>query len=425
MSVPGPLVAREAERDRLLEAVANACGGEGSLILLAGEAGIGKTRLAEEVASLSDALVLRGRASPGVSSPYGVLVTALRSHARSEPDAFAGLGALTPHLAVILPELGVPARASDRPTLFEAVRRALELLARDRHVLLVLDDLHWSDAATLELIGGLAESLAEICVVVLGTYRSDGLPRDHALRRLRNDLRRAGRLQEVVFEPLDRDGTRELLTATLGEAASDSLVAAIHDRTVGVPFFVEELANALQSAGVLRDGPRGLELAAGGEVPLPDTVRDAVLLAIAELPDPTRAAADAAAVAGDEFDLDVVAETAGGAAVADLLADGLIAEDGDGRASFHHALARESIYADIPWLRRRSLHRSIAESLEARGAPASEGATPWGGGRRRIGGRDALGRCARRPPRARRVGAGCDRVGGHVRVPRRGRRGSP
>src|SRR3954452_6566443 len=221
MSAPGTLVAREAERDRLLAAVANACGGEGSLILLAGEAGIGKTRLAEEVATRSDALVLRGRATQGVSSPYGVLVSALRSHLRGEPAAFADLGHLTPHLAVILPELGEPATDSDRATLFEAVRRALEVVARDGHVLLVLDDLHWSDAATLELLGGLAETLSEICVVVLGTYRSDGLPRDHALRRLRNDLRRAGRLHEVALEPLDRDATRELLTVTLGDAVSD------------------------------------------------------------------------------------------------------------------------------------------------------------------------------------------------------------
>src|SRR3954447_1814638 len=351
MSVPGPLVAREAERDRLLEAVANACGGEGSLILLAGEAGIGKTRLAEEVASLSDALVLRGRASPGVSSPYGVLVTALRSHLRNDPDAFAELGALAPHLAVILPELGDPAPASDRPTLFEAVRRALELLARNRHVLLVLDDLHWSDAATLELLGGLAESLAEICVAVLATYRSDGLPRDHALRRLRNDLRRAGRLEEIVLEPLGPDETAELLAAKLGQPVADSLVAVVQDRTVGVPFFVEELAQALASAGVLRDSARGLELATGGEVPLPDTVRDAVLLALAELPADARTAADAAAVAGEAFEIDVVAEVAGDEALAGLLAHSLVTEDGSGRAWFRHALTRESIYADIPWLR--------------------------------------------------------------------------
>src|SRR4051794_12826224 len=388
------LVGREAERARVVETVDAARLGHGSLLLIAGEAGIGKTRLTDEAATESDVLALRGRATHGITSPYGPLVEALRQHLRAEPEAFAELGPLKDHLAVILPELGVAAAASDRATLFEAVRQALAALSGDRVVVLVLDDLHWSDAATLELLGGLAEPISELAIAVVATYRSDGLPRDHALRRLRNDLRRTGRLEEIVLEPLQADETRELLASHFGRPVADPLVRVVQDRTVGVPFFVEELAHALTAAGVLRDGARGLELASGGEVPLPDTVRDAVLLALAELPEDARAAADAGAVVGEAFDIDVVAEVAGDAAVAELLTHGLVDEDGAGRACFRHALTRESIYADIPWLRRRQLHRAAAEALASRGASAAEVAPHWVGARDTQQARDALLRAA-------------------------------
>src|SRR4029079_11128389 len=100
-----------------------------------------------------------------------------------------------PHLARILPELGNPAPTTDRATLFEAVRRAFEQVAEAPHVV-VLDDLQWSDDATLDLLAGLAEPLTNLLLVVLAAYRSDGLPRDHALRQLRHDLRRGGYLAE-------------------------------------------------------------------------------------------------------------------------------------------------------------------------------------------------------------------------------------
>src|SRR5205823_693693 len=127
--------------------------------------------------------------------------------------------------------------------------------------------------------------------------------------------------------------------------------------------------------------PRGLELTAGGEVPLPDTVRDAVLLGLAELPEDVRAAADAAAVAGDSFDIDVVAGIASDDSLAELFRHGVVLEEDSGQGAFRHALSRESIYADIPWLRRRALHRQVATALEARAAPAVAVAAHWVGAR--------------------------------------------
>ena len=112
--------------------------------------------------------------------------------------------------------------------------------------------------------------------------RSDELPRGHPVRRLRNELRRAGELRQVAVEPLDAGATAALLDQTLG-AAAPSLRRAVFDRTDGIPFYVKELAAALADGGRLHPGPAGLELLAGADVPLPDGVRDAVLLRAAGL----------------------------------------------------------------------------------------------------------------------------------------------
>src|SRR5262245_28666376 len=125
MPVRGTLVGRRAERERLGRALARARDGHGALVLVAGEAGIGKTRLAAEVADGSGATVLWGAAGRGATGPYGPVVAALRSHLRIRRGSLDDMGPLRPHLAVLLPELGDPAPAPDPDTLFEAVCSAL------------------------------------------------------------------------------------------------------------------------------------------------------------------------------------------------------------------------------------------------------------------------------------------------------------
>jgi DNA-binding NarL/FixJ family response regulator len=384
------LVGRAAERARIEEALARARGGQGSILLLGGEAGVGKSRLAMEVASASDALVLSGGSRHGGTAPYEPVVAALRSYLRVAPDGLADCGPLRAHLALLLPELGAPPAAGDRATLFEAVRCAFVRLARDQPVLVILDDLQWSDEATLELLAGLAEPLSELAVLVVAAYRSDGLPRDHGLRRLRHELRRAGRLEELTVPPLDEAGTGELLAQVLGAAPSPALRRAIHDRTEGVPFFVEELAGALRVSGSLTAGAHGLDPAGDGDVPLPDTVRDAVAIGAAELSQAARAAAEVAAVAGERFDPELVARLAGDDGLSELLERGVVLEDATGEARFRHALAREAMYADVPWIRRRTLHRELAGALEAAGAAPREVATHWLGARDPQRAREAL-----------------------------------
>ncbi len=376
MSARTPLVGRATELARIEEAAERARDGAGSILLLCGEAGIGKSRLAEEATGTSE-LVLRGAATEGSAVPYGPIVGALRSRLREEPRALDDCGSLLPHLALLLPELGEPATESERATIFEAVRCAFAHLSAERSATVVLDDLQWSDETTLELLAALAEPLRQMPVLVLAAYRSDVLPRDHRLRWLRNELRRGGHLREVALEPLDREGVAELLEALLPKQPSPSLVRAIHDRTMGSPFFVRELVIALQVRDALRSGSRGLELADRDELPLPDTIREAVLVGVSDLSEEARAAAEAAAVSGPQLDLRLVDELASEAGLAELIEKGLLEERDPGLIAFRHALAQEALYAEVPWMRRRELHRRLAEAVERLDGPSLEVATHW------------------------------------------------
>ncbi|HEY0319187.1 MAG TPA: AAA family ATPase [Solirubrobacterales bacterium] len=373
----GGLIGRDRERARLRELLDDAVTGEGALVLVAGEAGVGKTRLLDELAASTEVPVLVGAATHDSTPAYGPVVVALRSHLRAESDAFEDWGPLGAHLGLLLPELGPGPEEVDTRTLREAVRCALVAVARERGGLLILDDLQWSDAATLELLADLAPTVADSSLLVVAAYRSDELSREHPLRRLRSDLRRRRLLDELALESLDEDGTAALLTDLFDDAPSRPLLRAVHDRAQGLPFFVEELANALAGEDRLQRGAAGLELAEGGEVVVPETVRDAVLLRYGDLSAGGRAAAEAAAVAGERFELDAVTELAGEPGVGELLEVGLVHESGDSRAAFRHALVREVLYRDVPWLRRRELHRALGEWLEARGAAAVEIAPHW------------------------------------------------
>src|SRR5215207_3247884 len=370
------VIGRGPQRAWLEEAVAEAATGRGSLVLLGGDAGVGKTRLVEEVASTAHGTFLRGAARPS-SPPYCSVVTALRRYLQKLPDGLEGCGPLRGHLALLLPELGDAVGEGDRGTLFEAIRCSLAAIAAQGPAVVLLDDLQWSDEATLELLAALAAPLRDLPLLTIAAYRSDEIPRGHPVRRLRTELRRDRLLRELVLEPLSPPHATELAEGILGEPVSPALARALYDRTQGVPFFVEELSAALRSDGRLETGPTGLQPAGDGDVPLPETIRDAVLLRTARLSAEARATAEAAAVTGPRFELDLMEALGCASGLEELMASGLVVERDSERAAFRHKLAREAIYEEIPWLRRRSLHRGLAEALERRRRAGSEVAAHW------------------------------------------------
>jgi tetratricopeptide (TPR) repeat protein len=371
------MVGRDRELDELTTTISAAVDGHGSLLLLAGEAGVGKTRLAEAAVAKAKVTCLRSAAAERGSSPYAPVTAVVRDYLRGQPDGLSGAGRILAHLRPLLPELGPAPRTTDRETLFEAIRVAFAAIAAHEATVVFLDDLQWADAATLELLPSLAEAAEEWPLLLLGAYRNESIPRGHPLRRVRTDLRRSGRLVELNVEPLDAAATAKLVGRLLDEDPGPALQAALYDRSQGIPFFVEELAAALKAGDRLTSGPHGLELEEGSGVPIPETLRDALRIRADGLSEAGRAALEAAAAFGIEIDFEVLAALGCDVGLGEVLDRGLLNEVGPGVAAFRHDLIREALYADTRWPRRRSLHRDLGRLLEERGAQPGLAAEHW------------------------------------------------
>lgn len=373
---PG-LVGRERELDALKAAVAGLRQGAGGTVLVAGEAGAGKTALVESVLSYTHVRVLRGDGHGGGAVPYGPLRAALRDHVRCSPvEAADELERDNPALAMVLPELGAVAPASAAEDIPRAIRGAFERLARQRPTIVFLDDLQWADAATLTVLADWAPPPPGLPLLLIGAYRSDELPLGHPLRGLRARLRRAvgGRQQQLHLGPLAPEDSAALVKRVLGDEAAPEVVATVHRRGRGLPFYVEELAAAIA------------ETSAGDVVlaeVVPESVRDAVLVRVARLTEPARRLAEVVAAAGPSIALDVLTELAvQEEAIEELFDFGLLVErsdraGGSDQAAFRHTLVGEALYAATPWTRRRRHHAALARSLEARGASPAIVAAHW------------------------------------------------
>jgi DNA-binding NarL/FixJ family response regulator len=370
------LIGRDAELSMLADVLAEVRSGKGGLVLIAGEAGVGKTRLADEALARSELFVLRGSASPE-GTPYGPIVAVLRAYLRAVPDGLRGVGPLERYLGLLLPELGSAPKRPDMQTLVESIRRAFQEIGRRNASVVFLDDLHRADEATLDLLEGLWVTLEDERLLVLAAYRADQIPRGHPLRRLRVGLRRANRFQEVLVHSLDASHTAELVARILGKPPSQALADAIYERTEGLPFFVEELTAALASTRRLRDEGEVVDLRSAEAVPLPQTIKDAVLLVTDGISEAGRRALELAAAAGTHVDPDVLEGLVNDEELKELIEAGLLVETLDRSAVFRHDLVREAIYRDIPWTRRRAHHRLLGERLEVLGAPPGAIAEHW------------------------------------------------
>ena len=370
------LVGRQREQAALGNAIAVAAEADGGILLIAGDAGVGKTALVESALAEDGRLVLRGAADPRAVRPYAPVVAALRGYQRAVPDGLGGSGPLAEHLALILPELGSPPPDTEQATLFEAVANLLEQIARRQPTVVFLDDLQWVDGATAELLLQLDRTLQTAPVLVLGAYRSDEVSRGHHLRRVRSELRRRRRLQELTVEPLGPADTTALTARVLGAQPGNRLARALYDRTQGVPFFIEELAVALAAAGRLATTAGTVELGPEETLPLPDTIKETVLLRTERLSSTGRHTLEIAAAAGLRFDLELLAALGAGDGIDEAIQQGFLVQvDQQGR--FRHALIREAVYDDTPWTRRRTYHRQLAEELARRSTAPEAVAEQW------------------------------------------------
>ncbi len=351
------LIGRDYELSLLLDLSGRADSQQPGVVFVAGEAGAGKSRLVDEALRRLSRPVLRGEALADSPSPYGPLVDALRGFYRGNQNALVARP-LAKYLAALLPELDLEPVEADQPTLSAALCDAVAV-AGEAGAILVLEDLHWADAGTLDVLLDLSKLPAQSGLSIVATYRNDELPRLHRLRGVRSELRRARRFSEVILGPLSREHSYALTEEVAGRPLPDEILRGVYERSEGIPFFIEELARVVDDGLVERsdDGTRQ-------EAQLPETIRDAMRQRTRSLDPGIREALDVMAVAGQSVPLPLFAELVDPDAISGLLEHGWLVESGDGLAWFRHALVRDAVYSDISWLRRRELHRLLAEELE-------------------------------------------------------------
>jgi DNA-binding SARP family transcriptional activator len=378
----GVFVGREAELAELLDGLEEALSGRGRLYLIAGEPGIGKSRLADELiarARARGARILVGRCWEAGGAPaYWPWVQPLRAYVRdADPEAVrAQLGAGAADLAQIVPELRelFPDLPSPEPAeseaarfrLFDSTASFLRNASGERPIVLVLDDLHAADQPSLLLLGFLTAALADSRLLVVGTFRDvDPTVRD-PLESTLAELGREPVTRRIQLSGLSEDDVRRLTEVTTGTSAPEAVVSALHAETEGNPLFVSEIVRLLAAEG-------RLDLARTTSIPIPASVREAIGHRLRRLSGECRRVLSLASVLGREFGLVALERVADYTGIDKLLAvlDEAIAarviEEVPGplgRLRFGHALIREALYEEIPATYRLRLHSRVAEVLE-------------------------------------------------------------
>jgi len=383
--VEGLFVGREEFSQRLRMRWQESQAGQTRLVLLVGEAGVGKTRLSAEFAAEVHAgggMVLYGRADEEALLPHQPFVEALR-HLVEHCDAELGavLESDREILCRLLPDLAPPGHAFSTPAdgadstlryrLFEAVASLLCATTRRWPLLLILDDLHWADKPTLLLLRHLLRHPQMTNLLVVGTFRHVEVGREHPLLDLLTDLRRERRYDRLTLTGLDDDATKALVADRLGCPVSPGFVRRLRRQTEGNAFFMEETIRALIDSGlpcqdVVTD-------AALERVGVPEGVSEIVGRRVSRLSPLAEEVLTAASVVGRDFRLGIVETLAAEpsdqvmCALEECMAAGLVVERVDriDVFAFSHALVREVLYRRISVSRRARLHHAVAEALEA------------------------------------------------------------
>ena len=386
------LVGRQEELSQLEDALLSANRGDGRFILLAGEAGIGKTRLAAELTRRARKLgfdVLRGSCSESeLALPYLPFVEAVGNRL-DEADAAAlrvELGPTAGELAQLFPQLadgapraaaGDPAQAKQR--LFESFVTLLDLWARDRGLVLVLDDIHWADSSTRELLDYVARRLVRSRVMLLAIHRSDELDRRHPLTRVIQIWRRAGLAETVTVTPMTPRYVAEMVAAILNaEQVGADLVTLVDAHAEGNPFVLEEMLREALDRGEIFQTEGGWRRRSNDVLRMPETVREAVLLRLGRLEPEQIEVLRAAAVLGRTFDYGLLVHVAEAdeavvlAALESAVAQQLLEEAAGASDHYRwrHALTQEAIASDTVVPKRQRIHSRAADALAAGGGGA-------------------------------------------------------
>jgi DNA-binding CsgD family transcriptional regulator len=369
-SLSPEFIGRDAELTRLAAALAAADLGEPQAVLIGGEAGVGKTRLTEEFMAAAGkagaVTAIGGCVEIGAEGlPFAPISTALRHLYRTLGAELTGaVAGQEAELARLLPELGDsdtgrrdPHDEEGRVRLFELTARLMERLGAERTLVVVVEDLHWADRSTRELLAYLFRSVQRSRVLVAATYRSDDIHRRHPLRPFLAETDRLRTVERIELNRFSREEVQRQLTSILAERPDDALVDDVFARSDGNPFFVEELACSIRG-----------DCAAG----ISDSLRDLLLVRVEQLTDSAQRVAKFVAEGGNsveyrlldaitglgEDDLLDALRTAVGASI-------LLPSDGGDGYRFRHSLVREAVGDDLLPGERSRINRRYAEAIEA------------------------------------------------------------
>lgn len=383
-------VGRQTERQVLVDALSAAAKRDRRVVLISGEAGIGKTRLLHDFvaqAHAEGAMVLYGRCEENIAVPYrpwvellGHLVehaSASDLEAMQETD-LAELGRLVPILHSRVSSLARPSGSlADKYLLFGAVARLVASVAGDRIAIVVIDDLHWADQETLQLLQHVVSAWSQTPMLVLGSYRDTDVAADHPLAEAVAQLHREMGVETISLKGLSAAEVTSLLEEVVGHSVDHdgtSLAHALWGETSGSPFFVVEVVRHLADAGTLVQGADGrwvptVDLA---DLELPISVRAVIGQRVRRLGVHAQKVLNAAAVVGREFEGAIIAAVVGIdeedvlEALEAATAARLIAEAGAAdRFTFTHALVQHSLYHEMSMTRRARLHIMVADAIES------------------------------------------------------------
>jgi DNA-binding NarL/FixJ family response regulator len=405
------LVGRDRELEELREVLQQAATGQPQFVVLAGEAGVGKTRLCRaflEASQAQQAPVLFGQAIPQDQTlPFSPFLDAFRRSFTASPGTLttsdpavvtilAPLLRLLPEVAPLLPAVPSPPGGPSTPVqqqqaLFHSVLAGLQALAHTHRgpLLLVLEDLHWADETSLELLAFLAQRLdvhaaqaePSTPLMLLGTYRAEALPEAPALSRLLLRLHAQRQVQEMRLSPLPFSAHWRCVNSILGQPVSEELGRLLFDWDEGNPFFLEELLEAMAASGQLQLSQHAWHILPGMRPGLPPSITAAILERVEQLPAADQEVLAYAAVIGRTFDFPLLAALCGiderelvgvlsRAMHAQLISEVSHIQPSDQahtepeRYQFRHALTREAVYDHLLAPERRLRHRAVAETLE-------------------------------------------------------------
>ncbi len=365
-------IGRRRELAQLEAALAGVSGGDGcacsaALVFVAGESGVGKSRLTDHFAQRAKASgvrVLWGDCIDLGDSelPYAPIVSALRGLAREGHPVFDALGPARAELARLLPELGAPGdllvepyAGSAQGRLFELLLALFERLAAESPVVLVIDDLHWADRSTRDFLAFLARNVCAQRLLVVSTFRVDELHRRHPLRPFLAEIERTERASRLPIERFSRKEVAAQLASILGARPEPELLDRVFARSEGNPLFAEEILAAERE----------------GDGTLPESLRDALMLRVEALGEMTQEALRWVSAA-HRIEHDVLEEASGldpralRDALREAVAHHVLVTQSDGRIAFRHALLREAVHDDLLPGEHADMHLRLAQVLEAR-----------------------------------------------------------